>query len=401
MPTYAYRARDLNGRLVTGIVLMPSEQAVREHLRGKNLFVTRVVVRSERQATGRFAFAPRVRPSELVIFSREFAGLIQAGIPILEALDVLVEQTESPGLRTALEGVRSDVIRGASLSAALRGWPSVFPEVFVALVVAGEATGELDRCLEAAAVQFASDQELREKVKAAFTYPTVVLITAAIVVAIMLTFVVPVFDRIYSSMNCTLPLPTRLLVSTSRGLTSHVPLVGAALVAATFLTRACFRTERGRLALDQVKLWLPVLGKLGRKIAVARFLHALAGLIRGGVPLTRSLEIASAVTGNRVIARAVRGVIAEIAKGSSIAVPIARTGQFPPVVARMIAVGERSGALDRMLVEMAAFYDREVEFTVRRLTTLLEPLLTAILAMIVGGLVLSLYLPIFSLAKIR
>jgi type IV pilus assembly protein PilC len=399
MPTYTYKARDMSGKAVSGSIALTSEKGAREYLRLSDLFVINLVEEYRKEQVKAPLFRRRVNLPDLVVFSRQFASMIKAGVPIVQTLESLADQTESPILRSALQDVRRDVETGSSLGAAIGGRSQVFPETLISLVRAGEASGNLEGSLEIAAVQFDKDQELLEKIKSAFTYPVLVLCATGLVLAIMLTCIVPVFAKIYESLHAELPAMTRLLVSISYTLTHRAPLVLAGIGILAALVRYVYQTEGGRLFFDRLKLRLPVLGKLNRKVAIGRFVRTLAAMIHSGIPLTRGLELAAVVAGNRVITDAVRGVVAEIMKGHPISGPLERTGEFPKMVTRMVAVGEESGTLDLMLLETARFYERDVEYTVKRLTLMLEPLLTAFLAVIVGFVVLSLYLPIFGLGN--
>jgi type IV pilus assembly protein PilC len=271
--------------------------------------------------------------------------------------------------------------------------------MLIALILAGETAGTLAESLETAAAQFEREHDLRCKVSSAFVYPALVLGAATLVVGLMLFFVVPVFARIYQNMNATLPILTRLLVGTSGVLLRYGPLLAAAGVGIVVAIRRYCGTEPGRERLDRLKLRLPLFGPLNRKVVVSRFVQTLAAMIQSGVPLTRGLEIAAVVTGNRVIAQVVRQVIVEVVGGAKLSAQLARTGEFPPMVTRMVAVGETSGALERMLLEAARLYDREVEHSVKQLTTMLEPILTMCLSFIIGLVVMALYLPIFGLVK--
>ena len=399
MPTYKYKGRDMHGKAVAGTIALASEKSAREYLRLNDMFVTDLYVSSATEEVKAPFFRRHVKLADLVVFSRQFASMVKAGVPIVQTLESLAEQTESPLLRSALQDIRRDVETGTSLSAAIGQRPRIFPEMFISLVRAGEASGGLENSLEIAAVQFDKDQELLERVKSAFTYPIIVLVATALVLTIMLTCIVPVFAKIYTDLHAELPAMTQMLVSISYMLTHRTPFVIAGLVGLGALLRYIYRTDWGRLLCDRVKLGMPVLGPLNRKIAIGRFVRTLSAMVGSGLPLTRGLEIAAGVTGNRVIGDAVRGVATEIRKGHRLSDPLQRTGVFPNMVTRMVAVGEDSGSLESMLAQVAHFYDRDVEYNTKKLTTLLEPLLTAFLSAIVGFVVVSLYLPIFSLGK--
>jgi type IV pilus assembly protein PilC len=399
MPTYTYRARDISGKAVNGTIALTSETAVREHLRLSQLYLISLVEESAKEKVKAPLFRRNVKLTDLVVFSRQFASMVKAGVPIIQALDSLTEQNESPALRNALADVRRDVETGVSLSAAIGGRPQIFPEMFISLVKAGEAGGKLEESLEIAAVQFDKEAELREKIKSAFTYPVLVLCATAMIITVMLVFIVPIFAKIYASLNAKLPAITQLLVSISYTLTHYTLWVVAGFVVVTYLVRHIYRTDQGRLWFDRMKLRLPVLGKLNQKVAVGRFVRTLSAMVGSGLALTRGLEIAAGVAGNRVIADAGRSVVSELRKGQPLSSELERTGAFPRMVTQMVSVGEEAGSLETMLHETAHFYERDVEYTVKRLTSMLEPILTAILSVIVGFVLVALYMPIFGLGE--
>jgi type IV pilus assembly protein PilC len=384
---------------VNGTIALTSESAVREHLRLSQLYLISLVEESAKEKVKAPLFRRNVKLQDLVVFSRQFASMVRAGVPIVQALDSLSEQTESPVLRNALVDVRRDVETGVSLSAAIGGRPQIFPEMFISLVKAGEVGGRLEESLEIAAVQFDKEADLREKVKSAFMYPAMVMGATGIVVTVMLVFIVPVFAKIYKDLHAELPAMTQLLVMMSHVLTHYTPWVILANVAVVWAIRYIYRTDKGRLWFDRLKLRLPVLGKLNRKVAVGRFVRTLSAMVASGLTLTRGLEVASGVAGNRVIADAGRGVVSELRKGQSLSSQLEQTGVFPRMVTQMVSVGEEAGSLEMMLSETANFYERDVEYTVKRLTSMLEPLLTAFLAVVVGFVVISLYMPIFGLGQ--
>jgi type IV pilus assembly protein PilC len=400
MPSYIYKARDIGGKPRSGTLVIASQEAASESLRRNGLFVVSLLEEDTAKPEKAPFFRHRVKLSDFVVFSRQFASMVKAGMPLVQTLECLSAQTESLVLRAALKTVRREVETGSRLSVAMEGQRQVFPEMFISLVHAGEAGGSLEQSLEMAAVQFDKDQELLEKVKSAFTYPIIVLCATALVITIMLTCIVPTFTNIYHSLHAELPFMTRMLVHISYVMTHDTLLVILAIAGLAFLVRQIYRTDGGRLFFDRLKLRLPVLGPLNRKIAIGRFVRTLCAMIQSGLPLTRGLEIAAGVAGNRVIAEAALGVIKGIRKGEPLSEPLQRSGEFPPMVTQMVAVGEEAGNLEMMLHETARFYDRDVEYNVKRLTTLLEPLLTAFLAVVVGFVVISLYLPIFGLGKV-
>jgi type IV pilus assembly protein PilC len=401
MPVYSYTARDVDGQLVTGSTAAAHETIVRRELRENGLYVISLTEQVEREGfAGWFARVRGVRLGDLVVFSQQLATMVGAGLPILECLHELIDETESPPLRRALQQITRDIQAGATFSQALARHPKVFPELFVALVQAGEIGGVLEQSLDAIAESLDKEQELREKVKSAFVYPVVVLVVAAVVVAFMLVYIIPIFDRVYSQFHARLPAPTRMLIAVSNFMTDYWWLGLAGIVALVLGFRAFINTDAGGRIWDRVKLRIPLLGKLVRKIVVARFVRTLGILIGAGVPLLNALRTAAGVAANTEFKDAIAEVASEVTEGSSLSAPLRACGKFPNLVPRLVQVGEDSGNLDEMLLKVAHFFDRDIEYTVRRLTTLMEPILTVILGAIVGMIVVSLYMPIFTLAVV-
>jgi type IV pilus assembly protein PilC len=401
MPVYSYTARDVDGQLVTGSTAAAHETIVRRELRENGLYVITLAEQVEREGfAGWWARMRGVKLGDLVVFSQQLATMVGAGLPILESLYELIDETESPPLRRALQQIARDIQSGSTFSQALARHPKVFPELFVALVQAGEIGGVLEQSLDAIAESLDKEQELREKVKSAFVYPVVVLVVAAIVVAFMLIYIIPVFDRVYSQFHAQLPAPTRMLIAVSKFMTHYWWLALAGIVGLVLGFRAFINTESGGRIWDRVKLRLPLLGKLIRKIVVARFVRTLGILIGAGVPLLNALRTAAGVAANSEFTNAITEVAGEVTEGASLSAPLRACGKFPNLVPRLVQVGEDSGNLDEMLLKAAHFFDRDIEYTVRRLTTLMEPVLTVILGAIVGMIVISLYMPIFTLAVV-
>ncbi len=401
MPTYQFSARDREGRQTAGLIAAQDVQEIRDTLRAKDLYLTTVKQNSRSQRSGPGLFARRkVGISEMVVLSRQLSTLVGAGLPIIEVLDAVAGQTENQTLVGVLREVRADVIGGSTLSGAMARHPKVFNEMFVSLVEAGEAGGVLEDTLETAALQYDSEAELREKVKAAFVYPCLVLVSSIAVVLFMLVSIVPTFARVYKQFNAELPAVTQLLVLTSHVIMTYGWIVVAVAVAVALLLRKYITTVQGRLQFDAVKLRLPLLGKLIRKIAVARFTRTLGGAVTAGVPILRSLVIAANTSGNMVIVDAINKVVQFVKDGSTLSVPLEASGQFPPMLTRMVAAGEKSGELDSMLKQAVKFYDRDIEYTVHRLTRLIEPIMVIVVGGVVLFVLLALYMPIFNLTQV-
>ena len=397
---FAYKARSFKGEPVSGFLEAESETAVATALRGKNLFIIdiRPAAGKDREISLRGISRKRVSQRNLAIFCRQFAAMIGAGLPVFQALNILALQAENPYFRGALGKVVEHVEGGMSLAEAFSLFPQVFPPVFTSMIEAGEVSGTLEEVLERLALHFEKEHELREKVRSALTYPTIVLVIAFLAVGVLMTFVVPTFVRILNDLNVPLPLPTRMLLGMSEFLKRFWYLVLAALVAGAAGLRYFFgATAWGREVWDHFVLRLPVVGMLVRKVIVARFARTLATMVRSGVPILTALEVVEKTTGNTVIARAIRETRENVSEGGAIAGLLEKSGVFPLMVTRMIAVGEETGALEELLEKVAAFYDQDVAAAVGRLVPTIEPVLILGLAFVVGSIILSILVPLFSI----
>jgi type IV pilus assembly protein PilC len=403
MPTYAYVARDIDGKSVAGTITAADERSTREQLRRNNLYVTRLETQgvSSTSAGARSSlFAGRVKLYDLVVFSRQLATLVRAGLPITVALHALSEQTRKETLRQAILEMHRDITTGSTMTNAMKKHPKLFSELYLALVEAGELGGMLDRTLETAAVALDTEMEIREKVKSAFVYPIAVAVTALGVVFFLLTFVVPVFANVYSQFKAPLPTITQSLVTASDVLRTYW-WVGLLTVVATMVVCARLnRTYRGRRFFDRLKVRLPLFGPIIDKIALARAAHTLASLSDAGVPLIRSLGTAGRVSGDAHVMDALGDVSVKVQQGVGVGLAMADTGRFPLLMTRMIAAGEESGNLGEMLEQVALFFDREVDYGIKRLMTLIEPILTIVMGVVVGFILIALYYPIFNLGNV-
>ena len=396
MGVYAYRARDRRGEVVEDRAEGHSVAAVVAALRRRGLVVIHV---REQGVSRREVLSPfgRIRSGDLAVFTRQLATMIGAGLPITRALYALSEQAEQQAMGDVVVAVRSRVESGLSLSRALEVRRDVFPGVYVEMVRAGEAGGVLDEVLPRLAVQLENDQELRRKVKSAMAYPVTVLVLSVLAAAFMLVFVVPVFARMFEDLGGTLPLPTRVTMYLSGLITGPG---GAALVVAGGLGgTAAFRwvrTERGKRSWGRFSLRIPLgIGQIVRKVALARFARSLGALTAAGVPILQAIEVTAKTSGNPVIEEALLRVREAVRGGDPIHRTLAREGIFPPMVTRMISVGEETGELDAMLSRIADFYEAEVDATVKSLTSIIEPLMIVVVGAIVGGIILAMYLPMF------
>jgi type IV pilus assembly protein PilC len=342
----------------------------------------------------------RVSQKDIAVFCRQFATMINSGLSLIRALNILGEQTESKVLEGIIDEVRQDVERGASLSQALARHPKAFNRLFVAMVKAGETGGVLDRVLLQLADIIEKQVELKRKITSAMTYPVAVLGLVLVIVTAMLLFVVPQFKNMYADLGGQLPLMTRGLLAASAAMVKFSPLIVLAVVAMAFLFRRWIHTDAGRAAWDAFKLRVPIFGKLVHKTSMTRFARTLAVLLHSGVPILESLEITSETVNNAVVSAAVKDVQEAVKRGETIHEPLSTHAVFPPMVTQMLAVGEETGMVDVMLEKVADFYDQEVEATVNALTSLLEPLLIVVLGGAVGAMVVSLYLPMFKIIEL-
>jgi type IV pilus assembly protein PilC len=399
MASFTYTARTRTGVQQQGVIEARHVAEARESLRGKDLFVTDIQEKAG-QAQAAKKKHKKVKLGDMVVMSRQLATLVRAGLSIIECLHTVASQSESPALADALYQVRMDVLTGSTLADAMKRHPKVFNEKYIALVQAGETGGVLDQTLEVAAEQFDKEADLREKVKAAFVYPMVVMISSIAVVVFMLVFIVPVFANVYKQFNADLPPITQLLVTMSFVILNYWYMVVAGIVAMVFLFKKWHATPRGRRTVDAIMLKLPLLGKLNRKIAVARFTQTFAGAIHAGVPILRALTISAQTSGNILIMEAIQKVTTMVKDGATLAAPLEATGQFQPLVVKMIAAGETSGNLDEMLDEVTKFFNRDIEYTVGKLTRIMEPLMTVAVGGIVLFVLLALYMPVFNLTHV-
>ena len=403
MPTtYAYRVRDRQGKLLGGTLEAENEQAVVAKLR--QLGYAPVSIEAEKgaglKAEVRLPGTGRVKLKDLAVFSRQFATMINSGLSLLRALTILGEQTANKRLAQIIVLVRAEVEKGVSLSAAMAKHPKVFNRLYVSMVRAGEVGGFLDQVLVKVAETFEKEVALRGKIKSAMTYPVVVFVMVVGIVAAMLVFIVPTFESLYDSLGGKLPLPTQLLINASNILRKFFLLVIGVIVLLVFAFRRWKATQKGRYAVDRFKLKVKVFGPLFHKTALSRFSRTLATLIRSGVPILQALEIVGETVNNSVISRAVGDVQDSVREGESLALPLAKHATFPPMVVQMMAVGEETGALEVMLAKVADFYDQEIEAAVASLTSLIEPILIAVMGAAVGGMVIALYMPLFNIINL-
>lgn len=398
---FAYRAVDgSGGALVKGTIEAASENAVVLKLRNQGLTPVSVVPVSKtglNQDVSIPGLRKRVKVDELAVLSKQMAGLINAGLPLMRTLSILIEQTEGKQLQRALLAVHADVESGSALSTALSKHPDVFPPLMVSLVRVGETGGFLGQALTSIAETYSNEAELQNKIRTATTYPIVVLVIAILGMLVMVTFIVPIFEGMFAGIGSELPLPTLVLVTISHNMVWILPVLAVlALVGWVWWSRNR-NTERVRRVVDPLKLKMPVFGPLATKIAVARFTRNLSMMLHAGVPLIQALAIVGQASNNYVIERAVDDIQESIRQGRSFAVPLAKSAVFPTMVSQMVSVGEESGTLAEMLASIADLYENEVQTATEQLTATIEPVLIVAIGVLIGGMVISLYLPIFSL----
>jgi len=403
MPKYKYVARDRTGKSSNGTLQASDEAELRNILRSNGLFLTQVRGttgaddHSSAGSPGLFVKGPTLQ--DMVIATRQLATMMRAGMPMMETLNLVSSQVTKPGLRSAFRELERAVSGGESLSVAMAKYPKIFNKLVIAFVESGEATGNLADTLEACAIQLDREDNLRRKVKAATTYPKIVVAACVGTVAVMIVVVVPVFSQVYRQLGSQLPGPTLLLMNTSDFVIHYGWLVVLLTAIGSYAYKRFADTDDGRKKLDILSLKLPVLGVIFRKIAIARFVQTLSAALRSGVPVLQALQISGNMAGNAVIRDAIVEATQRIREGSPIAGELEKTGEFPLMVTRMLGAGESSGSLDTMLDEVNRFYDRDVEYSVDKLTRMIEPMMTMLVGGIVLLILLALYMPVFNLGK--
>lgn len=400
MPVFAFSGRTRAGETVSGERSGDTMDAVVSSLRREQILITRITPAAAKPAQA----APRIRgrrvpAKNLAVFTRQFSVMIDAGLPLVQCLDILGRQEEDKNFSKIILETRAEVEGGASLAEAMRKQPRAFDPLFTNMIAAGEAGGILDTILKRLATYIEKNVKLKGQVKSAMVYPIAVMAIAAVVVAVILWKVIPTFAALFAGLGAQLPLPTRIVIALSNNFVRFMPFLIVGSVGGAFLFRQYYATERGRRVVDRAVLRVPVLGAIMRKIAVARFCRTLSTLLASGVPILDGLDITAKTSGNAIVEDAVQTTRKSIERGETISTPLRETGVFPAMVVQMIAVGEATGALDEMLSKIADFYEEEVDQAVAGMLTLLEPVMIAILGGIVGGIVVSMYMPIFGLIE--
>jgi len=397
MAVFAYQGRGAAG-VQKGEIEAPDRMTAVGELRRRAILVTQISEKAGGKTPVRIG--SKVKDKEMAIFLRQFSTMIDAGLPLVQCLNILAEQSESRNLRGVTGNVARTVEQGSTLAESLRKHPRTFDDLFTNMVDVGETGGILDVILQRLAGYVEKAAALKRKVKGAMVYPASIIGVAFLVIVFMLTFVIPTFATMFKEMGAELPLPTRIVIGLSDFVRSYILLIIAGLVGCVFALRSYYRTENGKSTIDALVLRVPIFGPLIRKVAVARFTRTLGTLVQSGVPILEGLRITAATAGNKVVEKAVLQCRAAVTEGKTLAEPLKISGVFPPMVTQMISVGEQTGALDAMLSKIADFYDDEVTTAVNTLTSLLEPIMIVFLGGVVGGLVVAMYLPIFKLVTL-
>jgi type IV pilus assembly protein PilC len=398
MPVYLWQGKNVRGEKKKGEMESSSEEIVRSSLRRMKIEPTKIKQKPKDLFANVSFLQPKVKEHDIILFARQFSTMIDAGLPIIQCLDILYGQQENATFKKMLKSIKESVEGGATLAESLKKFPRQFDDLFVNMVAAGEAGGILDTILRRLSVYMEKAAKLKSQVKGAMTYPVVTLIIAAIVLAVILVFVIPVFQEMFADFGSELPAFTQLVINLSNFAKKNIIWIVIGLILFVFAFKKVYGTEKGREMVDEMVLKLPVFGVLIRKVAVAKFTRTMSTMLSSGVAILEALDIVAKTAGNKTIEKAVYSVRADIAEGRTMADPLQESGVFPSMVCQMIAVGESTGALDSMLEKIAVFYDDEVDQAVENLTSLIEPFMLVFLGVTIGGLVIAMYLPIFKMA---
>jgi type IV pilus assembly protein PilC len=398
MPVYLWKGKDRYNKNKKGEMEAPSEEVVRSELARRKITSAKIKKKPKDLFENVSFMQPKVKASDIIIFCRQFSTMIDAGLPIIQCLDILYAQNDNKTFKKMLKDVKSNVESGQTLAEAMRKYPKQFDDLFVNMISAGEAGGILDMILRRLSAYLEKAAKLKSKIKGGMTYPLVTIVIAIVVVAIIMVFVIPVFEEMFSGMGSALPAATQIVVNMSRAIKSNIFYIVGATIIFIFAIRRFYKTEKGKILMDDYMLKVPLFGDLIRKAAVAKFTRTTGTMLSSGVAILDALEIVAKTAGNKTIEKAVLDTRTAIAEGRTMSDPLAESGVFPSMVCQMIAVGESTGALDAMLTKIADFYEEEVDQAVENLTSLIEPFMIVFLGIVIGGLVVSMYLPIFKMA---
>ena len=399
MPQYIYKAISNEGKRIEGIFEATDKAAVIRMLNDKESFPVSVKEKIAKDVT-EIKLYSRVKTKDIAIFCRQFYSMLNAGVPIVNCLNILRQQTEKKKLKLVLAEIYEGVNKGETFSDTLKEHPRIFPELLIYMVEAGEVSGNLDIVMERMANHFEKEYKINNKIKSATFYPIILAFIATLVVIFLLTFVMPTFVGMFQTAGVLLPLPTRILIATSDALQSYWYVFLAVLTVVVYIFKVYIRTESGRYNIDSIKLKIPIVKGLVQKVATTRFSRTLSTLVASGIPLLKALETVSGVVGNRVYSVAIMNIRSEVRDGVELATPIIRDKLFPPMLGNMIRIGEESGTLDDVLERTAIFYDEEVDVAIGQLTTILEPLMIVVMAVVIGAIVIAMILPMFDMMQL-
>lgn len=404
MAVFRWQGVSPRGETIGGEMEAPTRDAVLARLRSQRIQPLPDKIKERGKGLDRElsipGFGDGIKEKDIVVFTRQLGTMIDAGLPIVQCLDILAEQSDNKAFRKIVRQMKESVEAGATFTESLKKHPKHFDDLFVNMIAAGEVGGILDTILARLSEYLEKSMKLKAKIKGAMIYPATIITVAVGVTAVLLIWVIPVFAELFSSFGQELPAPTQFVINLSNFTIAYFPYIVAVAVAATITIRQIYRTENGRLRMDQMALQMPVFGDLLRKSSIARFTRTLSTLVSSGVPILDALLITAKTSGNKIVERAILATRTSISEGNSISEPLTKSGVFPPMVCQMISVGESTGALDSMLQKIAEFYEDEVDNMVANLTTLMEPMVILFLGVIIGGLVISMYLPIFKLGSV-
>ena len=398
MPVYVWKGKNRSDVTQKGEIEAVSEEAVKAQLLRQKIRPTKIKIKPKDLFANVAFLQPKVKEHDVIIFARQFSTMIDAGLPIIQCLDILYAQQSNVTFQKLLKNIKESVEGGATLAEALKKFPKQFDNLFVNMIAAGEAGGILDAILRRLAAYMEKAAKLKAQVKGAMTYPIVTLIIAVVVLAVILVFVIPVFEEMFADFGGELPVPTQIVVAMSDMLKTKIVYIIVGLILFVIAFKKFHSTQKGRDVVDDLLLRIPVFGGLLRKVAVAKFTRTMGTMLASGVAILEALDIVAKTAGNRTVEKAIYNVRSGIAEGRTMADPLGESGVFPPMVCQMIGVGESTGALDAMLEKIADFYDEEVDQAVENLTALIEPFMLVFLGVTIGGLVVAMYLPIFKMA---
>lgn len=398
MPVYLWEGKNRNNQIQKGELEAPNEDAIRAHLNRLRIVPNKIKKKPKDLFENVKFLQPKVKEKDIIIFARQFSTMIDAGLPIIQCLDILQAQQENATFKGMLKEIKDAVEGGTTLADSLKRFPKHFDNLFVNMIAAGEAGGILDVILKRLAAYMEKAARLKRKVKGAMVYPAITVAVAVVVVAIILVFVIPVFQKLFADFGGTMPGPTLVVINISEFVKSKIHWIIIAVILFVIAFRKYYKTDKGRVVVDSMALKAPVFGLLIRKVAVAKFTRTMGTMLSSGVAILEALDIVAKTAGNRIVENAIYTVRSGIAEGRTMADPLQASGVFPAMVCQMIAVGESTGALDAMLEKIADFYDEEVDQAVENLTAMIEPMMIVFLGIVVGGLIVSMYLPIFKMA---